>query len=71
MAMDIYNLTKVASMTSHPPLNDITYGFNIIGEHGHPLVAFSYERQEEAASRIARSLSARTNYLIRESTRHT
>jgi hypothetical protein len=48
MAMDIYNLTTVASTTSHPPLNDITYGFNIIGEHGRPLVAFSYERREEA-----------------------
>ena len=35
-------------MTSHPPLNDITYGFNIIGEHERPLVAFSYERREEA-----------------------
>jgi hypothetical protein len=28
----------------------IVYGFNIIGEHGRPLVAFSYERREEAAS---------------------
>jgi hypothetical protein len=48
MAMDIYNLTKVASMTSHPPLNEITYAFNITGEHRRPLVAFSYERREEA-----------------------
>jgi hypothetical protein len=48
VAMGIYNLTKVASMTSHPPLNDVTYGFNIIGEHGRPLAAFSYERREEA-----------------------
>jgi hypothetical protein len=42
--MDIY-LTKVASMTSHPPRSDITYGFNIIGVHGRPLVAFAYESQ--------------------------
>jgi hypothetical protein len=45
--MDIY-LTKVASMTSHPPRSDITYGFNIIGVHGRPLVAFAYESQQEA-----------------------
>jgi hypothetical protein len=46
--MDIYDLTKVASMTGHPPHNDTTYDFKIIGEHGRPLVAFSYERREEA-----------------------
>jgi hypothetical protein len=39
--MDIYNLTKVASMTSHPPRSEVAYGFNIIGVHGRPLVAFS------------------------------
>ena len=35
-------------MTSRPPHNEITYSFNIIGVHGRPLVAFAYERQEEA-----------------------
>ena len=46
--MDIYNLTKVASTTSHPPRSEVAYGFNIIGGHGRPLVAFSYVSQEEA-----------------------
>jgi hypothetical protein len=46
--MDIYNLTKVASTTSHPPRSEVAYGFNIIGVHGRPLVAFSYERREQA-----------------------
>ena len=46
--MDIYNLTTVASTTSHPPRSEVAYGFNIIGAHGRPLVAFAYERQEEA-----------------------
>jgi hypothetical protein len=35
-------------MTSRLPHNEITYSFNIIGVHGRPLVAFAYERQEEA-----------------------
>jgi hypothetical protein len=46
--MDIYNLTKVASMTSHPPRSEVSYSFNIIGVHGRPVVAFSYASQEEA-----------------------
>ena len=46
--MDIYNLTKVASMTSHPPRSEVAYSFNIIGVYGRPLVAFSYASQEEA-----------------------
>jgi hypothetical protein len=44
--MDIYNLTKVASMTGHPPRSEVAYGFNIIGVHGR--LAFSYEHREQA-----------------------
>jgi hypothetical protein len=45
-AMDVYNLTEVASAADAS--GDVKYGFNIIGEHGRPLVNFSYEWPAEA-----------------------
>jgi hypothetical protein len=45
--MDIYNLTEVQSVTAGPRGN-FGYGFSIIGVHGPPLVAFMYERTNEA-----------------------
>jgi hypothetical protein len=46
VAMEIYNLTEVQSAMAGGGYYG--YGFNIIGLRGRPLVAFMYERMDEA-----------------------
>jgi hypothetical protein len=54
--MDIYSLTGVQSMTAGPR-GEFGHGFNIIGVRSRPLVAFIYERMDEA--RAAHELIAK------------
>jgi len=56
--MDTYNLGNVQSLTDG-------HGFNIVGNHGRPLVTFSFEKSEEAeaAHKAMRPIIAKANVI--------